>query len=1057
MSWSTRRPARAGSRRPSIAARSTTRRACWCAKLLPRPLALSHIHNQGSYLPFLSNLYTTDALQELRFDRSRNTLYALAASSTIQCFWLGRDGKTLERCATRSNLQDDAICRERIHNPASAEFQICSIWPVTAAESSRFHLLALTTSGVRIYLTTMPNPSDKPYTLQVVHVDNALRDLRGSHSAVQASFFAYGCLLLSTSPGGGASLAAPDAERPLYCLHFNTASKEQRTINVDEPYQCLRLSGTTWAIGETPLPAIVAASEIVPTVVPPVNVANELATQHFIQRRFLCLTHRGIYTVERRRPVDQLALCLTQSQGSVDAQELHSFFGSYKSGAEAYAMCLMLACQRPDTPHLASADAGGAAASAAAAGGSGWVGATLQIRDYATSAFLHFEPKGNRAAGAGGANVGVMLGQQQQTSERYQGFCAYLARLLAPVWHVPINRITVYTKEEVRGFRDSLVNLMFFVEQTRWGGGDSVLAGVGGGGGGGGGDGGGRIAGATETPHPFPLRVLDSLHTRTRNQQDQLSLPHLVTLLNRAIQALNMLIVLNEHDVTIIDRLSTDAKITAAPFADLVAGQAGVTIVKLLVGFLMKAYTEETDQMSKDLSRDCPLYFNQADRDYFLAVKRLREAGLQQNHTARVELQEEALKLFRGIAAGLPFADAFAVIAEMQAQGFTAGVVEVAMLACSSREKQRPADKDDRLRCCAVIEDAFETLLSRLAPSEQGLLARVAPDAPWAEPAVDLYRRLKRLVLQGGSEECRMHLFGWYLATGKLAELTEVESPLLEAFLRANDPVFLAEYYTANHRYADAATAYLALAEAPTPAGGRDLNQRILYLGHAVANVKQADGRGVSEGQVFGGGGRGAARAPASHFTSFVRCSLLLFVVRFTGAAADGEAGSGDDPAPHLQRVAVVRVRGWSPTRARARASQPGPLLHLGAVQPVCVAAATVGDVPDDHVHGQPRVPAHAGGHHLDVHRAPGAQAHTVQVGGRRRVLAVAQGGERGALQVSGCVWGVLLLKPLPTPLAAVLFRPRCFPWRPSASCWSSSRLRCCAARCEDCAGAAAR
>jgi hypothetical protein len=72
-------------------------------------------------------------------------------------------------------------------------------------------------------------------------------------------------------------------------------------------------------------------------------------------------------------------------------------------------------------------------------------------------------------------NAGVLINQQQPPSERYLGFCAYLARLLAPVWQVPINRITVYTKEEVRGFRDTLLNLLSFVEQSRWGGGDSIL------------------------------------------------------------------------------------------------------------------------------------------------------------------------------------------------------------------------------------------------------------------------------------------------------------------------------------------------------------------------------------------------------------------------------------------------------------------------------------------------------------------------------------------------------------------------------------------------------
>jgi hypothetical protein len=53
-------------------------------------LSTSVNREQGSYLPFLSNLYPTEALRELRFDRSRNTLYALTATSAIQCYWLGK-------------------------------------------------------------------------------------------------------------------------------------------------------------------------------------------------------------------------------------------------------------------------------------------------------------------------------------------------------------------------------------------------------------------------------------------------------------------------------------------------------------------------------------------------------------------------------------------------------------------------------------------------------------------------------------------------------------------------------------------------------------------------------------------------------------------------------------------------------------------------------------------------------------------------------------------------------------------------------------------------------
>lgn len=623
--------------------------------------------------------------------------------------------------------------------------------------------------------------------------------------------FAHGCLLMSTTAEGGMQLSSVDAEKPLFCVHFNMSAKEHGST-MDEPCATLTLAGTTWAMAEAPLPDIVLSSVFNSALVPAINVANELVTQHFIRRTFLCLTNQGLYSVERRRPVDQLVRCLELSQGNTEADELRMFF-SYYGEAESCAMCLIVACSTTERS---------------------------QIREYAASTFLYYGSVGGGKTSQQSQSAtlapsqSMLIGRPQQLSDRYQGFCLYLARLLYPVWQVPVNRITVYSREEVRAIRDALMSLLGFVEQTRW----SALPTVSGTASGAALDASGSFnTGASALP--FSARVIESLHARTPNHAEQQSLSYLVALLSRACQALSMLIVLNERDVTIIDQLSTDRAVVGAPFADLVAGQVGAVFIKLLIGFLMKAHTDQTDEMSKELSAACPLYFNQADRDFFLAVKLLREAALQQNEAARSELQQQSLTLFRRIANTMAFADAFTVIAEMQEQRFAAGAVEVAMLAAQARDKQRPSDLEDRLRCYRVIEATFEQLLSAPHNGHAAL-------AGLTDHSADLYRRLKRLVLQNCGEECSRHLFRWYLQMGLYAELIEIESPLLEEFLRANDATFLAEYYTANHRFGDAAAAYLALADSDGPL---DLNQRILYLGHAVANVKQADGHGVSEGQ----------------------------------------------------------------------------------------------------------------------------------------------------------------------------------------------------------------
>jgi hypothetical protein len=50
-----------------------------------------------------------------------------------------------------------------------------------------------------------------------------------------------------------------------------------------------------------------------------------------------------------------------------------------------------------------------------------------------------------------------------------------------------------------------------------------------------------------------------------------------------------------------------------------------------------------------------------------------------------------------------------------------------------------------------------------------------------------------------------------YLQEGLHAELLDIESPLLESFLRATDPAFLAEYFTANHRFSEVSKLFVKI------------------------------------------------------------------------------------------------------------------------------------------------------------------------------------------------------------------------------------------------------
>jgi nuclear pore complex protein Nup155 len=739
----------------------------------------------SSYLPFISRLFTTDPILELRFDATRNILYALTSNSCIHGYWLGADGTGLSQFASRSNLQNDASVKARIYGP-NTELKIVSIFPVSVSESNRIHLIAICSSGVRLYFTTSPSYSEKPYALHIVHVDHPVRDMRNRTCKVQQSFFAFGCLLMAAD-------MHPDTDQSIFALHFDMASKEQGSA-ADEPCATIKLSGTTWAIEEAAFPAFVNIS---PELLAPPNIANELATQHFVaSRKLLCLTNNGLYTIERRRPLDQLVAILGRSQGNIDSSEELKMFFSFFGEAEACAMCLTIACcyvlASDSTFHR---------------------GVTSQIRDWATAGFLYL-------GGNTPERSVAYFGAQAQYSDRYNGFGLYFTRLLQPVWQLPINRITAYSPDELRTLRDNLSNLLAFVEQTRF----------------------------ASNPHSHQqqqqqqqqqdprlvVRVFDNLRGRTPNHVEQTNLSHLVLLLLRCCEALNMLIVLNEHDVTIIDQISSDRAITGCLFSDFVSTQTGVRVTNLLIAFLIKAGASEqheADEIIRQLSVSCPLFFNQNDREHFSGVKKLREAALLPQ-SAREEVQAESLVIFRKVAASLSFSDVFAVIEEMREQEFYAGMVEVALLASQSREKQHQSNLDDRFRCYEYIVKTLE----HVSKSD-------------GDASKNLYRQMKKLVLREGNEECLRYVFGWYLQQGLHVELLDVESPLLENYLRATDLTFLAEYYTANHRFGEAASAYVSLAETQGPS--LDLNQRIVFLGHALANVKQADNAGhLAEAEV---------------------------------------------------------------------------------------------------------------------------------------------------------------------------------------------------------------
>ena len=111
-------------------------------------------------------------------DESRHILYTRSEKGSINIDDLGTDGQSMSRVAAIniSSIVQSAANIARTVNRSSFK-PLVYIAPIESSESTNLHLVAITASGVRLYLSTLnwrsfneATPSTRPVTLQLVHV-----------------------------------------------------------------------------------------------------------------------------------------------------------------------------------------------------------------------------------------------------------------------------------------------------------------------------------------------------------------------------------------------------------------------------------------------------------------------------------------------------------------------------------------------------------------------------------------------------------------------------------------------------------------------------------------------------------------------------------------------------------------------------------------------------------------------------------------------------------------------------------------------------------------------
>ncbi|KAJ5095060.1 non-repetitive nucleoporin [Penicillium argentinense] len=802
-------------------------------------------------------------VEQMVIDDSRRLLYTLSNESTIRVLHFKNDG-SVSVAITKRAVDIYANIGHTIasHETLNPKVKIVSISPVPEAEAKRYHLVATTATGYRVYLSATGSYSwdpqqvgaDAPTSMQAQHiktppVDIALdaRDVNGNRIQSLAArgplqslsptrlaarfppgyFFCFTCRD-PTQREDTLFISAPDSGRLARPHESSTAAQ------APESAIWLNLGGKAEDIGlcSAPLPATAG------------GFGNEMAVQ-FDQpaAQVAILTNTGIHIIRRRRPVDIFA-SLARS-GSLSHDGLDEVLKAFSLGfgrAETLATALAVACgQGEEIAHdqrmtqISDPD----------------------VLEFARKIFVGFggKPTPNQDISDGTA----LTIDDVTPSPRHQGIALYISRLLRSIWKKEVSTIgkasdggmTVAASvatAKLQSIQQSLSSLQEFFKVNR-----SFIEGLSG---------------------PDALARAESKAAVIELQAEHRAVHSLVQLVSHTIEGISFVLVLFDERVDeIVNTLPDESKhrFLKLTFEELFSTSKGHEIAKELVKGIVNrniAKGSNVETIADALRRRCGSFCSPEDVVIFKAqelLKRASEAGA--NSDLGRNLLNESLKLFLEVAENLPMDYLVsAVDTYINTQFFAgaiqlclnvAGVSDKANLALSwimdGRPEQVPMPshahgespplitlQDSRKEHFYFRKQCYD-LVSKVIVAVDNLTAS-DPGFIDGQPTQIAKRQNEAYcVISGSQDEVFLtSLYDWYLEQGWSDRLLQTQSPFVVTYLerKSADDIAHADllwrYYAQSQRFFEAAKVQFQLAQS---AFTLPLSKRIEYLGRARANA----------------------------------------------------------------------------------------------------------------------------------------------------------------------------------------------------------------------------
>jgi nuclear pore complex protein Nup155 len=597
-------------------------------------------------LPF----YGTTAqagVQQMVIDDTRSLLYTLSTTGTIKVYHM-RAPASLECVITRTLTSIQTMCMHLVRQTSILNnMTIVSLSPITGPEADYMSLMATTSTGCRLYLSTTSgswnsDSTSAPNNMQLRHIrfppndgqtapQNSAQpqpyqggtpigfDSKFLHETTLGNRYAPGSFFSFVVRGGSANqslfMSAPHSG----LLGQRESSEPPRYT---ETALALELVGKVQDIGQV-TPPFSARGE-------PLGFGNELATQ-FDQpsSEYAIITSSGIETVRRKRLVDIFAAIIKNGGGQDgtegDIRKLAKQYGL----AETAATALAVACGQ-------GSDVGPDSRIAKVT--------EPEVLDMARRVFIEF---GGKAHLTESATVEGLSVENVRASPRHDGIAMYVARLIRSIWNSPvITQVVTPTGpvlasaqavSKLQDIQRSLAQLQEFLESNK-----SSIEGLAG---------------------PEALGRASSRQEEVELQGENRALTSLLAMINNIVEGISFVLVLFEERLEDILVLLPDPqmqeRVRRLTFQGLFSVQEGRELARELVKAIVNRNITKgsnVETVAEALRRKCGSFCSSDDVVIFKAQENLKKAADMGVNAERGRiLLNDSLRLFEQVAKSLSY------------------------------------------------------------------------------------------------------------------------------------------------------------------------------------------------------------------------------------------------------------------------------------------------------------------------------------------------------------------------------------------------------------------